>query len=545
MLLEVVNLSKSVGHRYLFKNLAFSVVPGEKIALIGRNGHGKTTLLKMLSGEDHDYEGKIITRKGLRITLTKQEHLQEADQTPLAYILKSAPHYFAYQKIITDYEQGLSTNLNQYLKALEYFTDKRYFHLPEAVESTLVDFGISPEGVHQPLANLSGGEKRYVEMTRMMFSQSDLYLIDEPTNHMDYLGKERFIAWLRGLTQTVVVVTHDRDVLKYVNKIVELKNQTMEVFKGNYDHYIGQNATQTLSSVKLYTEQLNRLKEAKKRVEWGLQMRAKSKAWKIRYDHWLRDYEKMKAETVKPSFWIDQNSVEELDKKVVDSYQKFKEKNINISVNTDTKRGSDLVKARDLALGYGEPVFTGLNFSLKDNDRIFIKGRNGAGKSTLFRTLLSLYHQEDPKAQVHAGEIKLGADVQIGEYEQEVSARYLDLTLVEAVRASYNEKKVPIDDQRLKSMLARYLFDPIADGNQKIMNLSGGQKARFQLIKMFIGEPNLLILDEPTNHLDLPSIEELENALARFTGGIMYISHDTYFIDRMGGQVVQVNAAAW
>lgn len=540
MLISAKNLTKSVGVKTLFKDLSFTIVAGEKIALIGRNGYGKTTLLKMLSGEDRDFTGEIITRKGLQITLTRQEHIHNNQQSAMDYILASVPKYYEYHKVIHDYEQGRDPNLDRYLVALEFFNENRYFSIEDAILSTLADFNIDKDLALQPLATLSGGEKRYVEMTRLMFSQADLLLIDEPTNHMDYLGKERFINWLKIVPQTVIVVTHDRDVLHYVNKIFELKDQTIDIFKGNYDHYISQNAHQTLTSVKLYTDQLNRLKEAKKRVAWGLQMRAKSKEWKIRYDHWLRDYEKIKAETVKPSFWIDQNSVEEMDQKVVESYHKFKEKNIQIASSTQQKKGAELIRIRQLTLGYDAPVFTNLNLTLGPSERVFIKGRNGAGKSTLVRTLLSLAAGHKPQARQTEGEIVLSPDLHIGEYEQEISERYLHMSLEEAIKVSYEEKQVESDLQQIKKMMARYLFDPILDAKQKIINLSGGQKARFQLIKMFIGEPNLLILDEPTNHLDLPSIEELENALTAFSGGILYISHDTYFINRMGGKEIAI-----
>jgi len=541
MLIGTKNLSKSIGARNLFKDLTFTVTDGEKIALVGRNGYGKTTLLKILSGEDQQFDGQIDSRKGLRITLTKQEHIHETEQSPLAYILNSVPNFYEYKKIIEDYEEGRSTNLNHYLQILEYYTEHRYFNIEAAIESTLRDFNLSEEAILQPLGNLSGGEKRYVEMTRMMFSQSDLLLVDEPTNHMDYLGKQRFITWMKALPQTVVVVTHDRDVLRNVTRIIELKEQKIDIFKGNYDHYISQNANQTLTSVKLYSDQLNRLQEAKKKVDWGLKMRAKSKAWKIRYDHWLRDYEKIKAETVKPSFWIDQDSVDAMDKKVVDSYEKFKQKNIKISANTEVKRGSELIRVKDLTLGYGdEPVFSNLNFSVGATDRVFVKGKNGAGKSTLVRTIMALSKDQKPKSTLLNGEIVIDPDLQIGEYEQEISQRYLNLALEDAVILSYQEKNVPIDLQTVKKLLAQYLFDPKQDGRQKIMSLSGGQKARFQLIKMFVGDPNLLILDEPTNHLDLPSIEELENALEKFAGGILYITHDTYFIKRMGGKVIEI-----
>lgn len=540
MLLEATNLSKSIGAKYLFRDLSFHIIPGEKVALIGRNGHGKTTLLKILNGEDTDFEGRIVTRKGVQITLTKQEHHEESNITPLEYILQSVPHYYEYIQIIEKFERGESTNLDQYLSVLEYCTQHNYLNLEDSVRSMLSDFGVEKERTQQPLITLSGGEKRYVEMVRIMFARSELLLVDEPTNHMDYQGKDRFISWMRGLSKTLVVVTHDRDVLRYVTKIIELKDQKISVYKGNYDHFIDQNTSTTLSSVKLYTDQLNRLKEAKKKVEWGLQMRAKSKAWKIRYDHWLRDYEKIKAQTVKPSFWIDQNSVEDLDKKVVDSYHKFKEKNVKITVSTKTKGESELLVVKRLSLGYDRPVFSDLSFTIKDGDRLFIKGKNGAGKSTLVKTLIALSQNEIPKAKVLSGEIKFDTGVKIGEYQQEIDQKYLQMTLEDGIRISYEEKNVVIDLPTIKKLMSQYLFDPTMEGRQKIVHLSGGQKARFQLIRMFIGEPNLLILDEPTNHLDLPSIEELENALDTFAGGIIYISHDTYFIDRIGGKVVQL-----
>lgn len=540
MLIDAINLSKAIGAKYLFKDISFSIMPGEKVALIGRNGHGKTTLLKMLSGEDHDYEGDIATAKGINITLTKQEHAEHAEQTPLEYIINSVPNYYEYKKILEDFESGKNTNVNRYLEILEKFTELKFLNLEEAVLSTLSDFNISNELSLQPLSNLSGGQKRYVEMTRMMFSQADLLLIDEPTNHLDYLGKERFIAWMRRLKQTVVVVTHDRDVLKYVNKIIEIKDKKFDTYKGNYDHYIQLNSSNTLSSVKNYTSQLNKLKEAKKKMQWGLRMRAKSKAWKIRYDHWLRDYEKLQAETVKPSFWIDQDSVENLDKKVVDSYDKFKEKNIKINMVSRREHGIERLLVRNLSLGYDEPVFKNLNFSLRDNDRVYIKGKNGAGKSTLVKTILSLADNEKPVANVLDGKITLSNDLRIGEYQQEIDKKYLNLSLSEAISISYQEKNISVTDQQIMSLLSQYLFNPTQDSNQKIKNLSGGQKARFQIIKMLINEPNLLILDEPTNHLDLPSIEELENALADFDGAILYISHDTYFIKKIGGVAVEI-----
>lgn len=540
MLISVENLSKSIGAKTLFTDLSFGIDRDEKVALIGRNGQGKTTLLNILAGIDHEFEGKIDRKKDLRITLTKQEHLTDNTQTALEYICKSIPHFSEYEKVLYDFEKGVHTDLDLYTKAVSYFSDNGYYYIKDLILATLEDFQIPQDKAHQALVLFSGGEKRFIELVRMMYSQANLLLIDEPTNHMDYVGKEQFISWMEMVTESMLIVTHDRDVLRHVDRIIELKDKNIYTFKGNYDQYLKQNTTQTTNSVIDYQNQLRRLDEAKKRVEWGLQMRAKSKAWKTRYDKWLREYEKIKSETVKPSFWIDQESKDTLDKNVLDSYHKFKEKNIHIAMHKEKERTNELVKANDLSLGYTSPLFSNLSFAIRSDDRAFLKGRNGRGKSTLVRTILSLYRNEPPAATIFEGTIKLGANLRIGEYEQEISTKYLSLPLGEAIRTIYEDYNIPIDDRKIKSILSQYLFDPAIDEKQTIAVLSGGQKARFQLIKMLANKPNLLILDEPTNHLDLPSIEELENALRSYLGGILYISHDNYFIDQIGGTVVEI-----
>lgn len=540
MLLSAVDISKTIGSKNLFNDLNFTINANEKIALIGRNGQGKSTLLQILSGDDKDFGGKIERMKDLRITLTKQEHLTDNTQSALTYILKSVPRYTKYEKILSDFEKGVHTDTHLYTTAVDYFSENGYYYIKDLILATLEDFQITGEKANNPLVTLSGGEKRFVELARLMYSKADLLLIDEPTNHMDYLGKEQFIAWMQTITESMLIVTHDRDVLKHVTRIIELKDKSIFTFNGNYDHYLKQNAMQTTNAVMDYQNQLRKLKEAKERVDWGLRMRAKSKAWKTRYDKWNREYEQIQRETVRPSFWIDQESTENLGKKVAESYDKFKEKNIAITFHSDKERASELVTIEGLSLGYKRPLFDNKTFKIANNERIFIKGRNGAGKSTLVRTILSTYKNEIPKAKIFTGVIKCGPILRIGEYEQEIDSRYLPHPLGEAIRMIYEENNIPIEDQRIKQLLAMYLFDPSVDEKLKIESLSGGQKARFQIIKMLANKPNLLILDEPTNHLDLPSIEELENALQAYHGGILYISHDNYFIEHIGGTIVEI-----
>lgn len=538
MLIDARHLSKTIGSKTLFTDLNLHIKAGEKVALIGRNGQGKSTILNILGGSDKDYLGNISKQKDLVTVLTSQEHLDQGPTTPLIYILKSVPNYFSYQQAITGYEQGEHTDLDHFSLALEYFSTHGYYQVEERILATLADFQIPTELATGPLSTLSGGEKRFVELVRMMYARADLLLIDEPTNHMDYIGKSRFISWLDSLHDGVLVVTHDRDVLSHVGRIIELKDGKIFSFPGNYEAYLKQNALNTTSSVVLYQNQLRRLADAKKKVDWGLQMRAKSKAWKIRYDHWKRDYDKIKAETVKPSFWIDQDSVGELGKNITDSYHQFKEKNVQIKTLEGKERHTQLLKVKDLSLGYDSPLFGKMNFTVNTGNKVFIKGRNGAGKSTLVRTIISQYQDSTPASTTFTGEIKLAKTLRIGEYTQEINPSYLQLTLEQAIHCAYQQLDLEIDDMALKKTLSQYLFDPSVDGQQRMANLSGGQKARFQLIRMFANKPNLLILDEPTNHLDLPSIEELENALLDYQGGIIYISHDTHFIDKLEGIVI-------
>lgn len=541
MLIKLSNIQKHLGAKSLYKEVDLLMNPKEKIGFIGRNGMGKSTLLRIISGIDREFDGEFEQRSNLRIVMTLQEHHLSNDITALDYIMQDVPDFLRLEHILHGYETGAHEDIEAYTDAVQEFSDKGYYYIKDLILQSLLDFQISNEtATNVPLLNLSGGQKRFVELVRVMYSGADVLLIDEPTNHMDYVGKQMFIDWLRGAQESMLVVTHDRDVLRYVDKIIELKDQKMFTFNGNFVHYLKQNTTQTTNDVVAFQTKMQQLKEAEKKVEWGNRMRAKSKAWKIKYDHFVRDYERIKATIEKPSFWIDQESMTDVDERVAESYEKFKEKNVRINIKSVNERVENLLRVEHLSLGYDKPLFEEVHFDMKSGARVFIKGRNGAGKSTLVRTIISTYKGEEPQAKIFHGRIVMAPGVRIGEYEQEIQERFLGDTLGEGIRKAYEEVGIVIDDQRIKQLLAQYLFDPKLDINADLRNLSGGQKARFQIIKMLANSPNLLILDEPTNHLDLPSIEELENALREFSGGIIYISHDNYFIKNMGGETIEI-----
>jgi ATPase subunit of ABC transporter with duplicated ATPase domains len=257
----------------------------------------------------------------------------------------------------------------------------------------------------------------------------------------------------------------------------------------------------------------------------------------------LKQYNDLAAKTVKPSFWIDQESMNEMKGKAVEKYDKYKAKNIRMGVKGEhTSRR--LVDVEELSLGYDKPLFADINFSLTVGERLELHGRNGAGKSTLVKAIRATAAGSKMEPKVFAGLINLDAKLTIGVYEQEIDERFLTMQLGPAVMEIHHQHNIPVNDQRVRQLLADYLFDPTLDYKLEIQYLSGGQKARFQLIAMLCHNPNLLILDEPTNHLDLPSIEELEKALEAYTGAILYISHDSYFIKNLGGERVELKNIA-
>ena len=248
--------------------------------------------------------------------------------------------------------------------------------------------------------------------------------------------------------------------------------------------------------------------------------------------------------TVKPSFWIDQESVKGMNDKLLSAYDKHKTKNINLTTRKKTDSISDqtLIKVTNLSLGYGKtPLFENINFTIRSGERIRLHGRNGAGKSTIVKAIMSQVDGSPSAANYLKGSIETRPAIKIGLYEQEIDTSYLGMTLYEAIEKILRDKNLPISVQKIKQLMSDYLFNPMADGKTLVDNLSGGQKARVQLIAMLANDPQMLILDEPTNHLDLPSIEELENAMQNYYGAIIYISHDSFFANKIGGEEIKMD----
>ena len=551
MIADIHITEKSFGDKTLMKDVKFSVDDGEKVGVVGRNGVGKSTLFGILSGKDTDYTGEVIFRRGITVATTAQEHHGLGEQTVMSYILGGLPEYSKLNKIIDEYPLTMGDNMRkieEYTQALERFDQKGFYQVEEKIERELSNFQLDGFG-DRKISSLSGGQKRLVEIVKIMHSEVHLALIDEPTNHMDYVAKQQFIDWMNSQPhQAMLIITHDRDVLEQVDRIVEIKDGQAVSYRGNYDAYLKQNAQATTAGMNNFEQIEKRIVNLKQKVLDYQRLKEKSRnpgtiqKFKRLENEARAELEEL-SEMEKPTFWIDKESVGQLDYKSAERYGKFKSRNIRLSMKDASSRSQHvLVRAENVAVGIGERIlFEDVNIDLREGEAIEIRGRNGAGKTTLIRMILASGKSFDGGPILYSGDIFLDPQVRIGVYEQEIDERYLSDPLEKAIEKLYMSRDLSISDTKIRQLLADYLFTD-ADRMTPLARLSGGQKARFQIIAMLANDPQLLILDEPTNHLDLPSIEELETALVKYSGAILYVSHDNYFREKLGGKVVQIGA---
>ena len=536
----------------LYHDLDFEIQVGEKIGLIGRNGTGKSTLLHLITGEDTDFEGDISKKRGTVVISSRQEHFGHESKTVLEYIQGDLPEYAHLTHIIDTYPETMGDDrkkIQEFSDALERFGQLEYYQIEDEIKQAFDSYQIDPAKMHQSVGSLSGGQKRMVELIKVQRSRGHIALIDEPTNHMDFVAKASFVKWLRATPEAVLVITHDRDVLGVVDRILEIRDGKCYSFRGNYDAYLRANTSQVTNQVNEYELSQRRILNLEEDVIRFRRLKEKSRTpgtirrFKSQEQKAISQIKEL-SQTAKPSFWIDQESASGMNDKLTAAYDKHKTKNIKVTTRKkeDSNAGRLLIQATKVSLGYeGLPLFGDVSFILREGERLRFHGRNGAGKSTLVQAIMAEANGVPLASQCFMGTIEIAKEIKIGLYEQEINPRFLEMTLNQALEQILDEKKQPVSAQKVKQLLSDYLFNPMSDGQMLVSNLSGGQKARIQLIAMLVDDPQVLILDEPTNHLDLPSIEELENAMQAYHGAIIYISHDSYFAKKLAGDTILID----
>jgi len=550
MIAHISIANKGFGSKQLYKELDIRVQKGEKVGLIGRNGTGKSTLFNLMSGLDKDFDGEIKLGKNIVMISSRQEHHGFENNTVLEYILGDLPEYAKLKHVIETYPDHMGESdhkMQTYSDALERFGTLGYYEIENDVDRALADYQVEIDINHKKIGELSGGQKRMVELVKVQRARADLALIDEPTNHMDYIAKASFVSWLKAANEAVMVITHDRDVLGVVDRIIEIRDGKALSFKGNYNDYLKSNTQNITAQVNEFENAQRRIVNLKADVVRFRRMKERSRdpgtihRFKSLEQRAVKELAEL-SETEKPTFWIDRESAEDLGTKMSESYSEHKAQNIKVRTKVSADKSERVViKAEKISLGYGDaPLFAPVSFDLRIGNKVELKGRNGAGKTTLVQAILSSVTHNKPAAKIFSGQIESEPRLRIGVYEQEIDSKYLTMKLSDAIEQIHLEKDLSITDEKVKQLLSDYLFNPHADGQMPLEKLSGGQKARFQLINMLAGDPQVLILDEPTNHLDLPSIEELEDALRQYHGAILYISHDSFFTKNLGGQVIEV-----
>ena len=500
--LSAENVSRNLGERWVFKNLFFGLQKGEKVALIGKNGTGKTTLMETLMGMQSPDEGKISIRKGIRVGYLPQNPDFNENEEVLNYLfsddLPSAVAIKYYEKAMIS---GDPSELEEAFSLMEINNAWDYEARAKQIISRL---GI-PDG-EQKVSTLSGGQKKRLALAKLLIESPDIMILDEPTNHLDI----ETIEWLEGIMSgpnvTVLVVSHDRYFLdKICNKMFELAEGTLYTYEGNYAYFLEKKAEREASEASSISKAKNLYK---KELEW---MRKQPKA------------RGTKAQSRIDAFY---DTEEKANKKIDDSKLE-----LNIQM---TRLGNKIIEINHLKKAWGEKkIVNDFTYTFKKKDRIGIVGKNGAGKTTFLQLLTG-------NTQPDSGTIDPGETLVIGYYTQlpfefRPEQRVIDTIteIAEVIPYGKNETLTP------SQFLSKFLF-PTAQQYTPVSKLSGGEKKRLQLMKVLVTNPNFLILDEPTNDLDLDTLQLLEDFLSEFQGCLLLVSHDRYFMDNLVDQLILV-----
>ena len=514
MILSCSNISKSFGTDSILNHVSFHIEEREKAAVVGINGAGKSTLLKIIVGELAPDEGSVVIAKGKTLGYLAQHQDLDSGQTIYDELLEVKRPIIEMEERLRTLEVNMKRSQGEELESL-YQTYSRLSHEFELangyawkseITGVLKGLGFLEEEFSKPVSTLSGGQKTRVSLGKLLLSKPDIILLDEPTNHLDMES----IAWLENYLLnyqgTVVIVAHDRYFLdRVVTKVVELDNGSSTVFQGNYSAYSEKKAMLRASILKAY---LNQQQEIKHQEEVITKLRSFNREKSIK-----------RAESREKLL----NKIERIEKptEVNDA--------MNITLEPDIVSGNDVLTVLGLTKGFdGQTLFSDVDFEIKRGERIAIIGNNGTGKTTILKIINGILAAD-------AGEIRLGSRVHIGYYDQEHHVLHSEKTLFQELSDTYPN----MNNTQIRNVLAAFLFTG-DDVFKLIGDLSGGEKGRVSLAKLMLSEANFLILDEPTNHLDITSKEILENALTHYTGPVLYVSHDRYFINKTATRILDL-----
>jgi len=495
-LLSVEGISKSYGEKVIFKSLSFGINQGQKIALIAKNGSGKTSILNIIAGEDTPDEGNVVIRKGTRVAYLSQEPHLDSKLTVEESVLRSDNPIL---KVIADYEKALENPEDQeaYQKAFEAMDQFQAWDFETQYKQIL--FKLKLDDLNAKVGSLSGGQKKRIALCNALLKQPELLILDEPTNHIDL----EMIEWLEDYFSkgkiTLLMVTHDRYFLERVcNEIIELDEGKLYTYKGNYSYYLEKRETRIAQeNVEAHKTKLH----FKKELDW---MRRQPKARTTKSKSRIEDFKEIKEK----------------------ASQRRNEHQVQLEINME-RLGSKMIEMHKVQKAFGDKVILDhFDYMFQRNDRIGIIGKNGTGKSTFLNLLTS-------NDTIDAGKIIWGETLKFGYYTQSGITVKEGQKVIDVIR-EYGDF-IPLKKGRkisAQQLLERFLFDRKKQYDF-VEKLSGGERKRLYLCTVLIQNPNFLILDEPTNDLDIITLNVLENFLLDFPGCLLVVSHDRYFMDKI------------
>lgn len=514
MILSCQNINKAFHEKQVFKNCSFHIEDHEKAAIVGINGAGKTTLLRIIVGELEADSGQVVFGKDTSYGYLAQNAETDSEHTIYDELLEVKKDVILLEEKIRSCElemrhvegDALTALMEQYALYTHQFEQADGYSYKSEITGVLKGLGFTEEEFSKQASTLSGGQKTRVALGKLLLRKPDLIILDEPTNHLDMSS----IAWLENYLLNykgaVLIVSHDRYFLdKIASKIIEIDGAAVSVFSGNYSDY----------AVK---------KEQLRTARWNAYMNQQQEI-----KHQEAVIEKLRSFNREKSIRRAESREKMLQK--IDVLEKPTETRADMRMELTPRimSGNDVMQVEGLAKAFGsEKLFANLSFALKRGEHVAIIGDNGTGKTTILKIINGLVEQD-------AGEIKLGSKVHIGYYDQEHHVLHPDKTLFEEISDEYPT----LTNTEIRNVLAAFLFTG-DDVFKQIKMLSGGERGRVSLAKLMLSEANFLILDEPTNHLDIMSKEILEDAINSYSGTVLYVSHDRYFINRTASRILEL-----